>query len=127
MKRCPECRRDYFDDTLSYCLDDGTMLLEGPSSLEPRTEIISGESKRGETIHTSETKVFSSNLSATIAPRYTNRTPIITVAIVGSLMLLSAAGYGVYRFTAGGEVAPSQRTTANIEIQRLTGDGKTRG
>src|SRR5262245_53232398 len=32
MKRCPECRRDYFDDSLQYCLDDGTALLEGPSS-----------------------------------------------------------------------------------------------
>lgn len=32
MKRCPECRRDYFDDTLSYCLDDGSVLLEGPAS-----------------------------------------------------------------------------------------------
>lgn len=28
MKRCPECRRDYFDDTLLYCLDDGNALLE---------------------------------------------------------------------------------------------------
>ena len=32
MKRCPDCRRDYFDDSLLYCLDDGTALLEGPSS-----------------------------------------------------------------------------------------------
>ena len=32
MKRCPECRRDYYDDSLLYCLDDGTALLEGPSS-----------------------------------------------------------------------------------------------
>src|SRR5690348_3378136 len=32
MKRCPECRRDYFDDSLLYCLDDGTALLEGPGS-----------------------------------------------------------------------------------------------
>ncbi len=30
MKRCPECRRDYYDDTLLYCLDDGSALLEGP-------------------------------------------------------------------------------------------------
>jgi pimeloyl-ACP methyl ester carboxylesterase len=35
MKRCPECRRDYFDDTLLYCLDDGTPLLEGPASSDP--------------------------------------------------------------------------------------------
>jgi hypothetical protein len=32
MKRCPECRRDYFDDTLLYCLDDGNALLEGPAT-----------------------------------------------------------------------------------------------
>lgn len=32
MKRCPECRRDYYDDSLLYCLDDGIALLEGPAS-----------------------------------------------------------------------------------------------
>ncbi|MBX3282633.1 MAG: tetratricopeptide repeat protein [Acidobacteria bacterium] len=32
MKRCPECRRDYYDDSLFYCLDDGNALLEGPAS-----------------------------------------------------------------------------------------------
>ena len=32
MKRCPECRRDYYDDTLLYCLDDGNPLLEGPAT-----------------------------------------------------------------------------------------------
>jgi adenylate cyclase len=32
MKRCPECRRDYYDETLLYCLDDGNELLDGPAS-----------------------------------------------------------------------------------------------
>ncbi len=42
MKRCPECRRDYYDDTLLYCLDDGNALLEGPASAdEPATAILS--------------------------------------------------------------------------------------
>jgi len=41
MKRCPECRRDYYDDTLLYCLDDGTALLDGPASAgEPATAIL---------------------------------------------------------------------------------------
>lgn len=41
MKRCPECRRDYYDDSLLYCLDDGTALLEGPASgNEPATAIL---------------------------------------------------------------------------------------
>src|SRR4051794_15682200 len=32
VKRCPECRRDYYDDSLLYCLDDGAGLLDGPAS-----------------------------------------------------------------------------------------------
>jgi TolB-like protein/Tfp pilus assembly protein PilF len=35
MKRCPECRRDYYDDSLLYCLDDGSALLDGPASRSP--------------------------------------------------------------------------------------------
>src|SRR4051812_28372337 len=31
MKRCPECRRDY-DETLNYCLDDGSLLVGGPAA-----------------------------------------------------------------------------------------------
>jgi hypothetical protein len=31
MKRCPECRRDYYDDSLFFCLDDGASLLDGPA------------------------------------------------------------------------------------------------
>jgi len=40
MKRCPECRRDYFDDTLNFCLDDGTPLLAGPASTEQQTVVL---------------------------------------------------------------------------------------
>lgn len=42
MKRCPECRRDYYDDSLFYCLDDGASLLEGPASIGngARTEVL---------------------------------------------------------------------------------------
>src|SRR5436190_2754457 len=43
MKRCPECCRDYYDDSLLYCLDDGSALLEGPASAdESPTAILSG-------------------------------------------------------------------------------------
>ena len=42
MKRCPECRKDYLDDSLLYCLDDGTPLVQGSVSDEPATAILSG-------------------------------------------------------------------------------------
>ena len=47
MKRCPECRRDYYDDTLVFCLDDGANLLEGPANDEPKTAIF-GANETGE-------------------------------------------------------------------------------
>lgn len=41
MKRCPECGRDYNDDSLNFCLDDGSELLFGPKSFdEPQTAIL---------------------------------------------------------------------------------------
>lgn len=64
MKRCPECLRDYLDDTLLYCLDDGNALLEGPASRsgasdEPATAILHSTAAPGEAptraqIHTTE-------------------------------------------------------------------------
>ncbi len=48
MKRCPECRKDYVDDSLLYCLDDGTPLVQGSVSDEPATAILSGDGVSGE-------------------------------------------------------------------------------
>ncbi|MDI1242275.1 MAG: hypothetical protein PSX80_10180, partial [bacterium] len=39
MKRCPDCRRDYYDDTLSFCLEDGTPLAFISADGEPETAI----------------------------------------------------------------------------------------
>ena len=44
MKRCPDCRRDYADETLLYCLDDGTALVEGPA--EEPTRLFSAEGQK---------------------------------------------------------------------------------
>ncbi len=48
MKRCPECRKDYLDDSLLYCLDDGAALIQGSVTNEPATEILSGDAMSGE-------------------------------------------------------------------------------
>ena len=40
MKRCPECRRNYHDDTLSYCLADGSELVYGLEEDEPATALL---------------------------------------------------------------------------------------
>jgi hypothetical protein len=60
MKRCPKCRRDFTDETLNYCLDDGTTLVDGPASGEAPTAVFgerdindgAGRSKRPVNIRT---------------------------------------------------------------------------
>jgi TolB-like protein/Flp pilus assembly protein TadD len=49
MKRCPECGRNYNDDSMSFCLDDGSELLFGPASIdEPATAILHSTAAPGE-------------------------------------------------------------------------------
>ena len=48
MKRCPECRRDYYDDTLSFCLNDGAELVYGLSPDEPAKAILQSTAAPGE-------------------------------------------------------------------------------
>ena len=67
MKRCPECRRDYYDDTLSYCLADGAALVYGLSDDEPATAIlhttdaVSDAPTRAQIHTTEQTAIFPSN------------------------------------------------------------------
>ncbi|MEO8041252.1 MAG: tetratricopeptide repeat protein [Acidobacteriota bacterium] len=47
MKKCPQCSRDYNDDSLSFCLDDGAELLFGPGTDEPATALLFGVAPSG--------------------------------------------------------------------------------
>ncbi len=49
MKRCPECRRDYYDDSLLFCLDDGASLLEGPANGDDKTRTFGSGSDEPQT------------------------------------------------------------------------------
>jgi TolB-like protein/Tfp pilus assembly protein PilF len=39
MKRCPECGRDYYDDGMSYCLDDGSALIKSHDIADMQTVV----------------------------------------------------------------------------------------
>jgi serine/threonine-protein kinase len=44
MKLCPECRKNYIDETLNFCLDDGSSLIAVSPVDEPVTAILSSQS-----------------------------------------------------------------------------------
>src|SRR5688572_2362560 len=56
MKQCPTCRREYSDETLNFCLDDGAWLSAQTSLEDNPTELMSRPRVSGE----SQTRIFDS-------------------------------------------------------------------
>src|SRR5881392_3286153 len=119
MKRCPECRRDYYDETLLYCLDDGTALLDGPASVEeePRTAMLPSLAESGESA-----KGTSSRRSIP---------PGIPIALVG-VLVIGAIVFAIYYFKAknAGSIPESTKkitrltTTGTVGSATISPDGK---
>ena len=107
MKRCPKCNRKYEDDTLKFCLEDGTSLsVAARDSDPPATEIMprvqpTVKSSAGTTIPSyPNAGDFRPSHSE---PRATN--PVLTAGVVAIVLLLVAlvgiAAYFVFKQTNG--------------------------
>ena len=132
MKRCPECRRDYYDDSLSYCLEDGAPLLSGVPD-EPATAILSATPQTSE----SATRTFDSSAvinnsdQINTTPGHSNKRAIITAAVCLAI-LVGVLGIGSYMYLARSAndrissiaVMPFENRSGNNETDYLS-DGLT--
>lgn len=127
MKRCPECRRNYYDESLSYCLDDGAGLLEGPASFDgPATAVLHTTGKGGEDL----TRSFDSPLTSDtpLLPgrtgdqpaNVTSRKNSIVAGIVG-VLLVTCLGIGSYLYYGRGS-AKQISSIAVLPFENRSGD-----
>lgn len=133
MKRCPECRRDYYDETLLYCLDDGSALLDGPAGSGPETEILH--------IHDLPTEASIPIAGLTDAAAFRQTLPIAGptdswtikkswVPFILVVLVLMAAGFVAYRYYDGGRkmesiaVMPFTNESGVADLEYLS-DGMT--
>ena len=117
MKRCPECRRNYHDESLLYCLDDGNALLDGPASLdEPATVTLSeppalgdgqfSESATRPQVHTTAAEAEHRTRSDGLTEKLSFSTksaakPLVGIALIAVLLIGGFIGYR-YSTTGGG-------------------------
>lgn len=110
MKKCPECGRGYNDDSLSYCLDDGSELLFGPASMdEPATAILHETAPPTEAatqaqIHTTGQTSVPPYVDSNISKAKGSDKRLLLVPIVLAISVLG--GYAAYRYLQSDRSGP---------------------
>ena len=133
MKKCPQCGREY-DNTMSFCLDDGAELLYGPgSSDEPQTAILHETAAPGDAatrahIHTTEqTADLSSGVNKVPKTGSFDKRLLLAPLAIGVILL---GGFIAYRYLTPpkqiGSIAvmPFVNESGNAELEYLS-DGMT--
>ncbi len=138
MKRCPECRRDYYDDTLLFCLDDGNALLEGPATAsggdEPATAILhstaaSGEAPTRAQIHMTDQTAILPTGTGDVVPKPSGVDKRLLFAPL-VLAVIVLGGFFGYRYVTPAKqiesiaVMPFVNESGNADVEYLS-DGMT--
>lgn len=113
MKRCPTCQRTYTDNSLTFCLEDGGLLITEPtssasSSEPPATMIFSEPPATGANRNAAPTEVFNATPTqgGSSTPAYTTPPPSWTP----QTSMPQASAYGSQQsWAATGSAAPPNK------------------
>src|SRR5687767_2870400 len=120
MKRCPECRRDYTDETLNFCLDDGTRLVDGPAPDEPSTAILSELGAVETAFPPSESPTVQLQTPPTASRSGRSKRKLLAVATIAAVLMIGGIGFALYKFWA-----PIDKPLRTMKIERLTTNSKS--
>ena len=130
MKRCPECRRDYYDDTLGYCLADGTELVYGLSD-DSATAVFGVPPSDGHSRDNDATKILWAEDATIGPPDGGSRNGFDKRLLLAPLMLvvIVLGGYLYYGRGSGKQidsiaVMPFVNESGNADLDYLS-DGMT--
>lgn len=141
MKRCPTCNRTYTDDTLRFCLQDGSPLVsEGQNFVTDPEATLVGERSEGPP----PTEILDQRSAQTIAipppsqtsppqsrppitqgggghqtsaPKQRNTAMVVVVSVVGTVLLLSLGALAIFVYLKNRDEAERART-ANMAENR---------
>ncbi len=111
MKRCPKCGNTYTDDTLKFCLQDGTTLF-GLDDRAPATEILEADDRA--TSRALSTSEEVAGRKVTEAPRAGNRRIILALIVVSAVLLAIIAGLSAWVWRGRDGTSDNAREGASI-------------
>lgn len=121
MKSCPQCRSQYSDDTLSFCLQDGTPLkvLEIPGA----PTVV-----RGREIETFVRQASTGPGASVVTPEASTRRstffPMVLAALISGLAVaLVAAGIGAWIYFKGDDPANTSAQIGNTSNENSISNG----
>ena len=132
MKRCPECRRDFYDETLSFCLDDGTPLVDGPANEDPPTILLKSPSSQSSSRETSSTENATGTGPVAVSPEPSSRPKrsLVLLSVLFLALLIPVVAFLGYRNLLPAKqiesiaVMPFLNESKNPEVEYLS-DGMT--
>src|SRR3954453_2202163 len=111
MKRCPECRRDYIDDSLLYCLEDGTALIQGSVAApdESETAILRETSPSSDAATQPQIRATDRTAAKALefpsaSKRSVDKRLIATPLLVAVILLAGMAGYRYLKSPASHQI-----------------------
>lgn len=117
MKRCPACGRDYDDDSLRFCLDDGSDLLFGPASGDVQaTKILIADELSSE----GETRLLDRDSEPSQGTTKDRR--IWFAVAAGVVIILAVGAFGLYRYRLADVRQPTIKSIAVLPLENLSGD-----
>jgi ketosteroid isomerase-like protein len=125
MKICPQCQTSYTDDTLRFCLQDGTPLLdqESAGSFGEQETVVSP--RQTEKVQAAATNAQSQNWTQRNeailpeSPKKTNTTSIVVVTALLTILAVAAGAAGVWFYLRGGKTETARNTnskTVNVVV-----------
>jgi ketosteroid isomerase-like protein len=121
MKSCPNCHSNYTDDSLKYCLQDGTELVAGQVSETEHPTVAFGEKTERFTTnrdvdqirfdlpqseqYTSDQSFETKIASIPTQERKSNTLVVVFSTAIGMLVLFGAAGIGAWFYFTKGQPA----------------------
>lgn len=126
MKSCPKCGNRYSDDTLAYCLQDGTVLTsdaeaETPTVVLGETETVVSHSS-GDRFQIPITdpgrQQYQQSQVTSFAPAQTNRGGskvfwAVAATIIVMLVVFSVAGVGIFMLVRNGRSEPARNANTS--------------